>query len=75
MKLIAALPAGATLGLIAPAGPPKPGQLEQVPALLQAHGFKAKVFQVIRADIDSIAYALGHVGITEIASYQGIAAW
>jgi muramoyltetrapeptide carboxypeptidase len=42
--LIPALPAGATLGLIAPAGPPKPGQLELVPALLQAHGFKAKIF-------------------------------
>jgi len=42
--LIAALPPGATLGIIAPAGPPKPGQLEQVPALLLAHGFKAKIF-------------------------------
>jgi muramoyltetrapeptide carboxypeptidase len=42
--LIEPLPAGATLGLIAPAGPPKPGQLAQVPALLEAHGFKAKVF-------------------------------
>jgi len=42
--LIQALLAGATLGIIAPAGPPKPGQLEQVPGLLQAHGFKAKIF-------------------------------
>ena len=41
---IDALPAGATLGLIAPAGPPKPGQVEQLPALLETHGFKAKVF-------------------------------
>ncbi|MDN3919435.1 S66 peptidase family protein [Roseateles violae] len=44
MTRIAALRPGATLGLIAPAGPPKPGQLEQVPALLEAHGFKARVF-------------------------------
>lgn len=42
--LIAPVPAGATLGVIAPAGPPKPGQLEQVPALLEAHGFRAKIF-------------------------------
>lgn len=41
--LFPALPAGATLGLIAPAGPPKPGTLEQVPALLAAHGFRAKL--------------------------------
>jgi muramoyltetrapeptide carboxypeptidase len=41
---IAALPAGATLGLIAPAGPPRPGTLDQVPALLAALGFKAKIF-------------------------------
>lgn len=38
------LPEGACLGVIAPAGPPKPGQLEQVPALLAAHGFRAKIF-------------------------------
>lgn len=42
--LIPALKPGATLAVIAPAGPPKPGQLELVPALLQAHGFSAKVF-------------------------------
>jgi len=42
--LIAALPPGATLAVIAPAGPPRPGQLEQVPALLQAHGYTAKIF-------------------------------
>lgn len=35
---------GATLGVIAPAGPPKPGVLERVPGLLQALGFRAKVF-------------------------------
>src|SRR3954471_1220611 len=35
---------GATLGVIAPAGPPKPGQLEQVPALVAAYGFIAKIF-------------------------------
>ncbi len=43
-RLIPALPFGATLGLIAPAGPPAPGSLERVPALLAAHGFKAKLF-------------------------------
>lgn len=42
--LIAPLRAGATLGLVAPAGPAKPGQLEQVPALLAAHGYRAKIF-------------------------------
>lgn len=44
MKLLSALPHGATLGVIAPAGPPKPGTLAQVPALLADHGFKAKIF-------------------------------
>lgn len=38
------LPAGATLGVIAPSGPPKRGQLAKVPALLAAHGFAAKIF-------------------------------
>lgn len=42
--LMNALPAGATLGVIAPAGPPKPGQLEQVQPLIEAHGFRAKIF-------------------------------
>lgn len=42
--LIPALPEGATLGLIAPAGPPAAGQLEQVPALLARHGYRAKIF-------------------------------
>lgn len=37
------LPAHATLAVIAPAGPPKPGQLAQVPALLAAQGFRAKI--------------------------------
>lgn len=41
---IPALPPGATLGVIAPAGAPRPGTLEQVPALLAAHGFKARLF-------------------------------
>jgi muramoyltetrapeptide carboxypeptidase len=30
--------------VVAPAGPPKPGQLEQLPSLLAAHGFRAKIF-------------------------------
>lgn len=42
--LIPPLRPGATLGVIAPAGPPKPGSLEQVPALLAAHGYRAKIF-------------------------------
>ncbi|MET0520136.1 MAG: LD-carboxypeptidase, partial [Burkholderiaceae bacterium] len=42
--LIAPLRPGATLAIVAPAGPPKPGQLEQVPALLAAHGYRAKIF-------------------------------
>lgn len=41
--LIPALPQGATIGLIAPAGPPRPETLPRVPALLEAHGFKAKL--------------------------------
>jgi len=41
---IAPLPAGATLGVIAPAGAPRPGALEQVPALLASHGYKTKLF-------------------------------
>lgn len=38
------LPDGACLAVLAPAGPPKPGQMAQVPALLAAHGFRAKIF-------------------------------
>ncbi|WP_077038068.1 LD-carboxypeptidase [Pelomonas sp. KK5] len=44
MKIITPLKPGATLGIVAPAGPPKPGQLERVPALIEAQGFRAKVF-------------------------------
>ena len=42
--LIPAIPEGSTLGLIAPAGPPTPGNLEKVPALLERHGYRAKLF-------------------------------
>lgn len=42
--LIAPLRPGATLGVIAPAGPPRPGTLEQVAPLLAAHGYQAKIF-------------------------------
>ena len=38
------LPEGACLAVVAPAGPPKPGQLAQLPGLLAAHGFRAKIF-------------------------------
>ena len=41
--LIPALPPGATLALIAPAGRPRPETLPRVPALLEAHGFQAKL--------------------------------
>jgi muramoyltetrapeptide carboxypeptidase len=46
---IPAIPAGATLGLIAPAGAPRAGRLEQVPALLAAMGFKAKFLPGVSA--------------------------
>ena len=42
--LIPPLKPGARLGLIAPAGPPRTGTLEQVPGLLQHLGFTARVF-------------------------------
>jgi muramoyltetrapeptide carboxypeptidase len=42
--LIPALPAGATLGVIAPAGPPKPGRLGPVPRLIEAQGYRAKLY-------------------------------
>ena len=42
-SLIPALPEGATLGLIAPAGPPSAGSLENIPALLERHGYRAKM--------------------------------
>ena len=41
--LIPALPPGATIALIAPAGPPRHETLPRVPALLEAHGFKARL--------------------------------
>jgi muramoyltetrapeptide carboxypeptidase len=42
--LIAPLPAGSRLGVIAPAGPPKPGLLAQVVPAIQALGFQARLF-------------------------------
>lgn len=44
IPLISPLPAGSTLALIAPAGPPKPGTLEQALPLVHELGFRAKVF-------------------------------
>ena len=44
-----ALPEGATLALIAPAGPPRPERLAQAPALLAAMGFKAKLMPGVNA--------------------------
>lgn len=38
------LPAGACLGVVAPAGPPKPGVLEQVAPLIESTGYRAKLF-------------------------------
>jgi muramoyltetrapeptide carboxypeptidase len=42
--LIPPLPVGACLGVIAPAGPPKTGVLEQVEPMVERLGFRAKVF-------------------------------
>jgi len=42
--LIPALPPGACLGIVAPAGPPKPGVLEQVAPMVQRLGFVPKLF-------------------------------
>lgn len=42
--LIAPLPAGSCLGVIAPAGPPRPGQLEHIAPLIEGLGFRAKIF-------------------------------
>ncbi len=42
--LISALPPGACLGIVAPAGPPKPGVLERVAPLVQHLGFVPKPF-------------------------------
>lgn len=42
--LMQPLPAGACLGVVAPAGPPKPGVLEQVAPLIERLGFRAKLF-------------------------------
>ena len=46
---IPALRDGATLGLIAPAGPPREGTLEQVPGLLARHAFVPRSFPPARA--------------------------
>lgn len=40
----AALPAGSCLGVIAPAGPPKPGVLAQVAPMVERLGYRAKLF-------------------------------
>lgn len=42
--LLPPLPPGATLGLIAPAGPPRAGSFEPVPGLLHRMGFAVRVF-------------------------------
>lgn len=42
--LLAPLPAGSRLAVIAPAGPPKPGQLAQVLPLIEQLGFQARLF-------------------------------
>ena len=44
VALIPALPPGACLGIVAPAGPPKPGVLEQVAPMVQRLGFVPKLF-------------------------------
>lgn len=42
--LIAPLPAGSCLGVIAPAGPPRAGLLDQVAPAIERLGFRAKLF-------------------------------
>lgn len=44
IPLISPLPAGSTLAVIAPAGPPKPGTLEQVLPAVERLGFRAKLY-------------------------------
>ena len=44
MSLLAPLPAGSCLGVVAPAGPPKPGVLERVVPAIEALGFEAQLF-------------------------------
>lgn len=50
---------GATLGVIAPAGPADPARVAQVPALLQRHGFRAKLFPGCHAQHPTLAYLAG----------------
>ena len=49
MAHISALREGATLALIAPAGPPRPKRLEQVPELLASMGFKTQFMPGVSA--------------------------
>jgi len=50
---------GATLGVIAPAGPADPERVAQVPALLQRHGFRAKIFPGCHAQHPTLSYLAG----------------
>nr|WP_316642429.1 LD-carboxypeptidase [uncultured Roseateles sp.] len=53
------LTGGATLGVIAPAGPADPERVAQVPALLQKHGFRAKLFPGCHAQHPTLPYLAG----------------
>jgi len=44
LNRIPALPAGSLLGVVAPAGPPKPGQLEQVAPTLHGYGWCTRIY-------------------------------
>lgn len=58
--LIAALPPGACLGVIAPAGPPKPGRLERVAPALMAQGWRCKILPGCHGPA-----ALGHLAASD----------
>lgn len=58
-RSFAALPEGATLGIIAPAGPADPERVARLPALLQRHGFRAKVFPGCHAQHPALPYLAG----------------
>ncbi|MEJ5999889.1 S66 peptidase family protein [Paucibacter soli] len=58
--LLQPLPAGACLGVVAPAGPPKPGVLEQLAPLIEQLGFRAKLFPGCAGPV-----ALGHLAAAD----------
>jgi muramoyltetrapeptide carboxypeptidase len=55
----AALPAGALIGVIAPAGPADAERVAQVPALLARHGFQARLYPSCHARHPALPYLAG----------------